>query len=83
MRSDFYLNNKISPKVGIEPSSTPLLGFQGSRGSRKKKKRSKIKCSLFLSYTLISKDEKVKRGIEPPSTSLLGFQGSRGSRKIK
>ena len=43
---------------------TPLLGFQGSRGSRKIKKRSTINCSLFLLYTLISKDEKINFFVE-------------------
>ena len=39
-------------KVGIEPSSTPLLGFQGSRGSRKNKKyhRSFVHCSSYIPY---------------------------------
>ena len=41
--------------VGNEPSSTPLLGFQGSRGSRRIKKRSPIHFSLFLLYTLSAK----------------------------
>ena len=78
--SDFFF---FSSKVRIEPLSTPSLGLQGSRGSRKINKS--INCSPFLLYTLISKDKKrifpSKVGIELPSTSLLGFQGSRGSRK--
>ena len=73
--------------MGIEPSSTSLFGFQGSRGSRRIKKRSPTNCSLFLIHTLISKDEKEtfssKVGIEPSSTPFLGFQSSRGPRKIK
>ena len=74
--------------MGIEPSSTSLLVFYGSRESRKIKKQSLINHSLFLLYTLISKDEKNKNknvefGIEPSSTSLSGFQSSRGSGKIK
>ena len=42
----FFFKQQHSPKketfllkVGIEPPSTPLLGFQGSRGSRKMKKK--------------------------------------------
>ena len=36
--STFSEKKTFSSKVGIEPPSTPLLGFQGSRGSRKIKK---------------------------------------------
>ena len=55
------LEKKKSSKVGIESPSTPLLGFQSSRGSRKIKKRSLTNLSFFLLYTLISKDEKKHR----------------------
>ena len=47
-------DENFSSKVGIEPLSTPFLGFQGSRGSRKIKKWPLIKYSMFFLYTLIS-----------------------------
>ena len=43
----------FSSNVGIEPPSTPLLGFQGRRGSRKKKMITNMLISVPL-YTLIS-----------------------------
>ena len=36
--------------MGIKPPSTPLIGFQSSRGSRKIEKWSLINYSLFLLY---------------------------------
>ena len=75
---------KNSTKVGIEPPSMPLSGFQGSRGSRKIKKainnKSFIVPLIYPDFERRKKTFSSKVGIEPPSTPLLGFQSSRGSR---